>query len=137
MTLPKWMRIVLSAAAVLNGLGAFIFTPAGTELRQFSGLSLEGHPFYLWISGSFILIFGFAYLWAGMTGRADPLFIAVGAAGKLAFFGLTVAYWILGELPVNVPRAAVSDFILALIFIFWLFSAKTHRATLQKDVTHL
>lgn len=125
------MRMVMSAAAVLNGLGAFIFTPAGTELRQIRGLSLEGHPFYLWIIGSFILIFGFAYLWAGITGKADPLFISVGAAGKLAFFGLTVAYWILGELPVNVPLAAASDFILALIFIFWLFSTKAHRDTLQ------
>ena len=126
MTLPKWMQVVMCAAALLNGLGAFIFTPTGSELRQFMGLSSESHPFYLWIIGSFILIFGFAYLWAGITGRADPLFIAVGAAGKLAFFGLTVAYWISGELPVNVPLAATSDFIFALIFIFWLFSAKTY-----------
>lgn len=106
--------------AVTNGLGAFIFMPAATALRRSVGLSVEGHPLYLSIIGSFIFIFGLAYLWAGITGRADVLFLLVAAAGKLSFFGLVVFYWLSGVLPLKVPLAASSDLLFALAFIFWL-----------------
>lgn len=114
--------------AVVNGLGALLFVPAAMALRQFAGLSVHAHPFYLAVIGSFILIFGCAYLWVGITGRADALFLSVAAAGKLAFFTLTVVYWVLGDLPAEVPLAASSDLILALTFFSWLVVARHHGA---------
>ena len=106
--------------ALTNGLGALIFMPFATALRRTVGLSVAGHPLYLAIIASFIFIFGLAYLWVGITGRADALFLAVAAAGKLAFFSLVVVYWLSGALPLKVPLAASSDLLFALAFVVWL-----------------
>lgn len=107
-------------------VGALIFLPAATALRRSVGLLVEGHPFYLSILSlsGFIFIFGVAYLWAGITGRADALFLSV--AGKLFFFGLVVFYWLLGASPLKVPLAASSDLLFALAFIFWLLRQRPH-----------
>ena len=121
------MRAVMYLAAAVNALGAYLFFPGAVSLRQFVGLTVEGHPFLFSVLSAFILIFGLAYLAAGLTGRADPMFLLVAAAGKLAFFYLAGAYWIAGAFPAIVPAGASSDLIFALIFLWWLFRRRSVR----------
>ena len=61
-----------------------------------------------------------AYLWTAIVGRTDPLFIAMAAGGKLAFFGLLVAYWLAGELPARAPLSAIGDLVFGTLFAAWL-----------------
>lgn len=119
--LPRWLRGVMLVAAALNAFGAYLFFPSTISLRQVVGLSAEGHPFLFSVISAFILIFGLAYLAAGLSGRADPMFLLVAAAGKLAFFCIAGAYWAAGAFSLRVPVAAVSDLVFALIFLWWLF----------------
>ena len=112
-------------AAAVNALGAYLFFPSAGPLRQFIGLTVEGHPFLFSVLSAFILIFGLAYLAAGLTGRADPMFLLVAAAGKLVFFYLAGVYWVAGAFPVTVPAGASSDFVFALIFLGWLFRRRS------------
>ena len=72
---------------------------------------------------SFILIFGCAYLWSGATGFAAPQFLVVGAAGKLAFFGLLVWSWTEGAVPGVVPLAGIGDLAFGLAFVAYLLTA--------------
>ena len=121
--LPSWMRGALYATAVMNVLGFVTFTPWGAPLRAFADMPTGAHPVYLLTIGVFILIFGLAYFWTAVVGRTDPLFIAMAAGGKLAFFGLLAAYWLIGELSVRAPLSAVGDLVFGALFTAWLLGA--------------
>lgn len=122
--LPKWMRVAMLATAAMNCLGAFAFVPSITALRNQFGFPQNVHPLYLWIIAEFIFIFGVAYAWAGFSGRASRLFVAVGAAGKLAFFGTIAAFALSGELPFKTILNASGDLIFGLLFAFWIFQTR-------------
>lgn len=124
MKLPGWMRITLLATAVMNLTGSAAFLPSATGLRQMGGLPEGGHPLYMLTVAAFILIFGLAYGWAGITAKADRQFIAVGAAGKLAFFALLVWCCCAGSLPAKAVGAGVGDLIFGALFALWLFKTR-------------
>lgn len=125
LTLPPWMRRTLLVTAALNAFGAFMMAPpTGGALRLLAGLP-EGEALYMWIVAAFVLIFAAAYLAAGLAGRADTLFIAVGAAGKIAFSVLLVVYWTIGVLPWRAPVLGSSDLVLGGLFCVWLFRRPT------------
>ncbi len=124
MKLPLWMRITLLATAVMNLTGAAAFLPSATALRQMGGLPEGGHPLYMLTVAAFIFIFGLAYGWAGLSGRADRQFIAVGAAGKLAFFALLVWCCCAGSLPLKAVGAGVGDLVFGVLFALWLFKSR-------------
>ena len=122
MKLPAWMRGALLATAAMNLLGGVVFLPGATALRALVGLP-EGHPpLYLATVAAFILIFGCAYLWSGATGFAAPQFLVVGAAGKLAFFGLLVWSWTEGAVPGVVPLAGIGDLAFGLACMAYLLT---------------
>ena len=117
------MRRALYATAVMNLFGFFVFTPWGAPLRAFAELPTDGHPVYLLTIGVFVLIFGLAYFWTAAVGHSDPLFIAMAAGGKLAFFGLLAAYWLAGELSIRAPLSAAGDLLFGALFAAWLLGA--------------
>ena len=121
--LPTWMRGALFATAAMNILAAPAFTPGAQSLRAVVGFPEAGHPLYLVTVGMFVLTFGLAYLWAAVAGRADPLFIALAAVGKLSFFGLLVWFWTVGALPLRAPVMATGDLIFGMLFLGWLLTA--------------
>jgi hypothetical protein len=117
--LPVWMRRALLATAAMNLAGALTFTPWGGPIRDFAGMP-PAPAVYLLVIAVFVLLFGVGYLVCGATGRADPLFIAIAAAGKLSFFGLLLAFAVAGELPMRAPLAAVGDLVFGALFVGWL-----------------
>lgn len=121
--LPRWMRTALLATAVMNVVGALALTPWGAWVRELAQMP-PCHPLYLLVIGTFVLLFGVGYLWTGLTGRADPLFVAIAAAGKLSFFGLLTAFWIAGELTIRAPLAAVGDLVFGALFVVWLLGVR-------------
>lgn len=117
--LPTWMRRALLATAAMNLAGALTFTRWGDPIRDFAGMP-PAPAIYLLVIGTFVLLFGVGYLVCGVTGRADPLLIAIAAAGKLSFFGLLLAFAVAGDLPMRVPLAAVGDLVFGVLFVVWL-----------------
>ena len=126
--LPTWMRRALFATAAMNILAATAFVPAAASLRTLAGLPAGGHPLYLLTVGMFVLLFGLAYLWTAVKGRAEPLFIAMAAAGKLSFFALLVGFWAAGELPGRAPLAGTADLIFGVLFSVWLLAGRAASA---------
>lgn len=120
----KGMRRVMLAAAVLNTLGAITFIPAMSALRTQSHLPNDAHPVYLWMIALWILFFGVAYLYLGVTGAIEKVFVAVGAAGKLSFFVLLLAYSLSGMLPMMAATAGIGDLIFGSIFTIWLWMTR-------------
>jgi hypothetical protein len=121
MTLPTWMRGALFATAVMNGVASIIFLPASQGLRALAGMP-DGEPFYLATVSMFVLLFGIGYLWCAVTGRADRLFIALAAIGKLSFVTLVVSFWAAGALPWRAALTGMGDLPFGLLFLKWLFA---------------
>jgi hypothetical protein len=123
------MRSALLATAVMNVLAAVAFLPAGAPLRTAAGLPEGGHPFYLASVSMFVLTFGLGYLWAGMAGRAERLFIALAAIGKSSFVGLLVWFWLAGAVPARAVVLGSADLVFAMLFCLWLFGAHPQAAS--------
>ncbi len=117
--LPSWMRRAFLATAAMNLAGALTFTPWGEPIRDFAGMP-PAPAIYLLVIGVFVLLFGVGYFVCGATGRADPLFVAIAAAGKLSFFGLLLAFALAGDLPIRAPLSAVGDLVFGGLFVVWL-----------------
>ena len=126
--LPTWMRVVMFATAILNILGAVTFVPSARALRVMGGFPEVAPPLYLTTIGAFIGIFGLAYLWSAVTGRADRQFVAVAAAGKLTFFALLVRYWWAGLLTSKAAMSGTGDLVIGSLFVVWLLSRSTRES---------
>jgi hypothetical protein len=122
--LPRWLVAALWLTTPLNVIGAWLFSPlsrAGFELTHFPA---EVHPLYRWALAEFIGLFGLGYGFCAYRRRAPRFFIALGAAGKLAFFATVASYWAAGELPGQAVGAASADLWLGLAFALWVFQAR-------------
>ncbi len=126
--LPLWMRRALYATAAMNLLAAGAFLPPSSALRALAGLPEGCHPLYLTTVAMFVFLFGLAYLGMAARGSADPLLIAIAAAGKLTFFGSLVWFWTRGDLPAVAPLTGAGDLFFGLLFAGWLLSARTEPA---------
>ena len=114
------MRVALAATAVMNLVGAAIFAPLSTLAHDLGGFPAGAHPLYAWTVAEFIGFFGVGYGWCAWTGSAPRLFVALGAAGKLAFFATLLAFFAQGELPARAVAFGSADLWFGLAFLFWL-----------------
>jgi len=118
--LPAWLRSALWTTAVLNVFGAIaFFMPALPLGRSLMGLPAV-HPLYLWLIAEFIFLMGLAYGYCAWADRAPRFFLAMGAAGKLAFSITLIGFWLIGDLPLQTPLLGGADFVVGSLFIVWL-----------------
>jgi len=118
------MKVALIVTGVLNMFGAILFLPASESLRLANGFPADSHPFYLSIISSWIFLFGLCYLWLGIKGRNERLFLVIGAAGKAGFVGLAFLFAALGDIPVITALSTLPDIVFAAIFSYYLISSK-------------
>jgi len=118
------MVVALWLTTMLNLFGAFAFAPVSSLGLALAGLPREVHPVYLWSLAEFIGLFGLGYGWCAWARRAPRMFIALGAAGKLAFFGTLAACWARGELPLAAVTSGSPDLWFGLAFCLWLYQSR-------------
>jgi hypothetical protein len=75
-----------------------------------------------------VLLFAGVYAFLARSPVIDRPLLAVGALGKLAFFGGCAAFWLGGQAEALVPLAATGDLALALVFLGWLRSTAQRAA---------
>src|SRR5689334_8374098 len=114
------MRRTLLTTAVMNILATGLFLPGSGALRELAGVPPGEHPVYLLTIAMFVLLFGLGYLYTGLVGRADPLFIAISAAGKLSFVAILVFSYLAGTVSIRAPLMAGGDLVFGLLFLTWL-----------------
>jgi hypothetical protein len=120
--LPTWMRRAMLATAAMNILAAGLFLPQAGALRELAGMPPGERGPYLMTLALFVLLFGVGYLYCGLTGRAERLFIALSAAGKLGFVTILVCSWAMGIASIRAPLSAVGDLVFGIFFLWWLLS---------------
>lgn len=113
------MRAALWASVPLNVLGAALFGAAALG-RPPALLPLLIPPFYAAQLALVIGLFAVVYFWLARRPVIDRAMVVVGAAGKLGFFALFVAYWLRGDLAVTAVVNATPDLVIGTIFVVWL-----------------
>ena len=121
--MPRWMKVALSVTGVLNMFGAILFLPASASLRAANEFPVGSHPFYLSIISSWIFLFGLCYLWLGIKGRNERLFLVIGAAGKAAFVVLAFLFVARGDIPVTTALSTLPDLVFAALFTYYLVTS--------------
>lgn len=117
--LPTWMRRALLATAVMNALAGLLFLPPAASLRALAGFP-PGDAVYLLTIALFVLTFAAGYLYCGVTGRPERLFLWLSAVGKLAFVTILAGCWLAGAVPVSAPLSAAGDLVFGVLFLTWL-----------------
>jgi hypothetical protein len=103
----------------MNFAGAVAFLPFVHAARARLGLP-DAPPFYHWVLSTWVLAFGAAYLYQGLTARGNRAVLALGAVGKLSFAVALVAATRNGPGADMAMVSALPDLILALWFVAWL-----------------
>lgn len=129
--MARWMSATLLAAGAMNMFGAALFMPAFRSLRQMAGLPAESHPLYLWIIAGWIFLFGLCYLWLGISGRNERLFLVIGAAGKLTFVILLIIYSMMGQVPLVTAISSLPDLLFATAFVLWLWRTRNRQISIE------
>ncbi|MEP7074664.1 MAG: hypothetical protein ABI878_02550 [Acidobacteriota bacterium] len=125
MKMAMWMRIALVATFATNMLGTVLFLPWFQHFRESNGLPGNVHPLYLWIIASWIFMFGLCYLWLGITGRTERLFLVIGGGGKLSFVIILFVNFLLGAIPLAATLGSLTDLAFAVIFAAWLWTTRS------------
>ncbi len=118
MSRDRIIRSALWATVALNLLGVVVFTPPALG-KPSPLLPLDVPPYFAAQIGFTIALFGGVYAWLALQRRIDRALVVVGALGKLAFWGLTVAYAIAGDVPTGMALNATPDLLFASIFLWW------------------
>ncbi len=124
MTLPGLVRLSLAITAPFNVLAGIAFAWPASVIGQFNGMPPTSNPFYGWMAGGVIAIFGFAYAtmaWSGVFSRG---LLAVGAAGKT--FAVIIS-WIAAStalLPTSTAVFMTGDLIFASLWVWYLLQTK-------------
>ncbi len=126
MSRDRVLRSALWATVVLNIVGAIVFAlPALGYPSPLLPIAVQ--PYLAALTGYTIALFGGVYAWLARQPQFNRALVVVGGLGKLGFFGLTVAYYFAGALPVGMALNATPDFVLAGIFLWWARAGDQHR----------
>jgi hypothetical protein len=118
------MVVALWITTPINLIGFFAFSPLSGVPMSAAGLPDEIHPLFRWALAEFIGLFGLGYGWCAWRKQAPRMFIALGAAGKLAFFATIASYWAAGAVPFQAVTSASPDLFLGAAFAVWVLRAR-------------
>jgi hypothetical protein len=122
MTHDRIIRSALWTTVALNTLGVVVFVPPALGYHS-AFLPVEVPRFFAAQIGATIALFGGVYAWLAIQPRIDRPLVVVGALGKLAFFAITAAYAIVGDVPAGMALNATPDLVFAAIFLWWARTA--------------
>lgn len=112
------LRVALWLTVALNALGTVIFGQlalGGTSAFLPVAMPRFAAGQIAWV----IALFGFVYGWQALTPRLNRGLIAMGGVGKVGFFLLTCAYWLLGDVPGQMAANATPDLLFGVLFLTW------------------
>ena len=121
--MSKWFRTVLFSTTLVNAIGCFLFFPFGNfpkTLRTMVGFPEPENPLYLLLISIWIGLFGAAYFWLAIRKSDNLMFFSFAPIGKLSFSAAIVYFFLQNQLGPLTLQAAVTDFILAILFYLYV-----------------
>ena len=118
-----WLRIALIYTALMNLIGAVLFTPFFRGVQAWAGFP-DAPDLYLWSQSSFIFGMGLTYTWMAATRTPNRLVLALACYGKAAFAATLIGCTLAGQTPVMVAVSGLPDLALSVAFGVWLYQTR-------------
>ena len=121
--MSKWFRTVLFSTTLVNAIGCFLLFPFSNlpkTLRAMVGFPEPENPLYLLLISTWIGLFGAAYLWLALRKSNNLMFFSFAPIGKLSFSAAIVYFFLQNQLGPLTLLAAITDFILAILFYIYV-----------------
>ena len=134
----NWFRTVLFSTTLINAIGCFLLFPFGTlpkTLRTFIGFPEPENPLYLLLISTWIGFFGAAYLWLALRKSNNLMFFSFAAMGKLSFSAAIIYFFLQNQLGPLTLLAAITDFILAILFYIYVIQKQIAARKLSQNST--
>jgi hypothetical protein len=113
------LRTALWCSVPVNLVGVIVFGSVAIG-RPVMPLPLAVAPFYAAQLALIIGLFGAVYAWLARQPTVNRPLLLVGAIGKIGFFALFVAYWLVGDLPGLAVAQATPDLGLGAVYLWSL-----------------
>ena len=126
------VRTTLWMSCVFNIGAAFVMAFPSSDISQMFELPPEVPILYALLLAFVVFLFGVIYGWLARQPRLDQPLLFVGAAGKLCFFVLTAAIWLLGEASGKFALLTTGDLAFGSIWMWWLCSRRATSVTLRR-----
>ncbi len=120
----RFMRITLVVAAIMTGVGAYIFAVPESALAQQYSLPGAVPCLYTAFIGYILLVFSATYAWMATQPTIVRPLLYLGAFGKGGVFVIALLLFAQGTIAGSTASLLVGDGVLALLWFGWLFRTR-------------
>ena len=121
MNVPKWISPLFALAALYDGvLGVLFLAAPGYPFRLFE-VTPPNHLGYVQFPAALLLIFALMFAAVARNPVANRNLIPYGILLKVAYCGVTFAYWLTSEIPDMWKPLAIVDLAMIALFV-WAYA---------------
>jgi hypothetical protein len=128
MNVPKWVSPLFALAALYDGVLGLLFLAAPGYPFQLFEVTQPNHLGYVQFPAALLLIFALMFAAVARSPVANRNLIPYGILLKLAYCGVTFAYWFTSGIPTMWKPLAIVDLAMAVLF-GWAYAIVCRRAT--------
>lgn len=115
------IRAIFYLSAAYDGAIGLVFLFAPSYVFEFFKVPPPNHPGYVSFPAALLLIFAVMFLAIARKPVENRILIPYGILLKIAYCGVSCAYWYLGNLPWMWQPFAVCDFIMLITYL-WAYN---------------
>jgi hypothetical protein len=113
----EWVGPLFVVAGIYDFVLGLVYLLAYKPIYERLGIALPNHPGYVQLNAIFIVIFGLGFLLVARSPERNRDIIKLGVLLKLAYSGLVLTYYFLGNMPAMWVLWAVADLLFLLAFL--------------------
>jgi len=113
----EWIRPLFVVAGIYDLVLGLVYLLAYQPVYVRFGVDLPNHPGYVQLNAIFVVIFGLGFLLVAQAPERNRDIIKLGVLLKLAYSGLVLTYYFMGNMPAMWVPFAVIDLLFMLTFL--------------------
>lgn len=113
----EWIRPLFLIAAAYDFILGLAYLVAYRPIFAGFGVAQPNHPGYVQLNAIFVIIFGLGFLLVARAPERNRDIIKLGVLLKLAYGGLVLTYWFMGNMPAMWLPWAVLDLLFMVAFL--------------------
>ncbi len=121
-SLEQLVRYSLWLTAPFNLIAGVAFAFPDSVLGHLITMPAGSHPFYAYMSGALIALFGFCYAWLALQERINGPLLLVGAIGKTLAVLIAWILFLSGDLTIILAVLITGDLLFASLWYYYLLN---------------
>jgi hypothetical protein len=113
----EWIRPLFVVSGIYDFVLGLVYLVAYKPIFGRFGVGLPNHPGYVQLNAIFVVIFGLGFLLVAQAPQRNRDIIKLGVLLKLAYSGLVLSYYFMGNMPAMWLPWAVIDLLFMVAFV--------------------